>query len=116
MKTDRELLELVAKAQGWIDYPEDSAERGAYWHTDPARAPFGPRITKSAWNPFTNDGDALRLAVDLELDIMRFPSFGEVHATTQKGDIGAIEQTGDNGYAATRRAIVRAAAAIGESL
>jgi hypothetical protein len=43
----------VAKVQGWVNYPEDSIEHGSVWHTDPMRAPFGPRITVSEYRPST---------------------------------------------------------------
>lgn len=78
--TDRELLELAAKAIG-IDY----------W--------FGKEGTVE-WNPLTDDGDALRLAVKIEW----IPSRVEVVGLSMNEDP----------YAATRRAIVRAAAAMGK--
>lgn len=71
--TDRELLETVATLIGEWPSPE----------------PFEHVLRR--WNPLTDDGDALRLAVKLNLDIRYKDS-----------------------YAATRRAIVRAAAAIGK--
>lgn len=110
---DRELLELAAKAQGWIDYPDDSIEAGDYWHTDPKKAPFDLRIHKSSWNPLTDDGDALRLAVKLCLHIQI-----DTHVTYVDNVYWADECNGyphnDDPYAATRRAIVRAAAEIGK--
>lgn len=51
---------------------------------------------KNQWNPLVNDGDALRLAVQLGI-------FVRLHH---------INET-DDPYAATRRAIVEAAAQIG---
>ena len=51
--TDRELLEAAAKAAG-IDYY--------------ARAQSGGMLTDNGeWNPLTDDGDALRLAVRLRM-------------------------------------------------
>jgi hypothetical protein len=44
----------VAKALGWVDYPEDSIEQGRWWYTDPLKAPFCARIAKIDWMP-TND-------------------------------------------------------------
>lgn len=44
----------VAKAKGWIDYPDDSIECGSIWHTDPSRAPYGEFIDKRHWNPSTD--------------------------------------------------------------
>ncbi len=87
--TDRELLEAAAKAAG-IDYY--------------ARAQSGGMLTDNGeWNPITDAGDALRLAVKLDLlwrDIYDYEPF---------------EYERDP-YAATRRAIVRAAAAIGKEM
>lgn len=110
--TDKELLELAAKAQGWIDYPDDSIEAGDFWHTEPEKAPFDYRIYKSSWNPLNDDGDAFRLAVKLELDVgINSPNAVCIDIAR---DNWIIEQKNNDPYAATRRAIVRAAAEIGE--
>ena len=103
-KTDRELLELAAKAAGLTVLT---------WNTKiPALLLTGP----TAWNPLADDGDALRLAVKLGLGI----SIPLANKRTDvvcfsHSSVSAIESHGDP-YAATRRAIVRAAAAIGETL
>ena len=69
----------------------------------------------SYWNPLTDDGDALRLAVKLELEIRAFN--GRAHAGKQN-KFWCTEHWFPDGdvYAATRRAIVRAAAEIGEQI
>lgn len=105
--TDRELLELAAKAAG-IAKPFQVLRNGT-WVFDE------PRVKN--WNPLTDDGDALRLAVKLNL---RIENFGDVVQVVQSiGGGEPIEiSTGLSGadpYAATRRAIVRAAAEIGKS-
>lgn len=41
----------VAKSLGWVEYANDSIEKGSLWHTDPYQAPFGPRILKRDWKP-----------------------------------------------------------------
>jgi methylaspartate ammonia-lyase len=98
-ENDRELLELAAKAIGE--------------HVTCAAMDLGCgdgvllEGKQEAWSPLTDDGDALRLAVKLQLTVTsgvaRVPS----------GDFTAIEYS-DNGsrdeLALTRRAIVRAAA------
>lgn len=89
--TDRELLELAAKAAG-IPLKPDFARRYDYYMAD-----------RLMWNPLTDDGDALRLAVKLRLFA---PELDPAIATAQL-DL-------DDPYAATRRAIVRAAAEIGK--
>jgi hypothetical protein len=101
--TDRELLELAAKAAG----------RGSQWWMESTWN--GP---DKEWNPLTDDGDALRLAVKLELDV--FHSHLSVRAVRRGSDeLTAIRCTGAfakmNREEATRRAIVRAAAEIGRS-
>ncbi len=94
---DNELLELAAKATG-IDYPSGIDSR------------FAP-----SWNPLTSDGDALRLAVKLNLQIHPCDDecwIGDPAADLEKPSI--CEQNNSDPYAATRRAIVRAAAEIGK--
>jgi hypothetical protein len=66
-----------------------------------------------AWHPLADDGDALRLAVKLgmTLQLLNWWSCADATGAT------AIELTADHDTreAATRRAIVRAAAALGNS-
>ena len=82
--TDRELLELAAKACG-------------YWSNEYKCVDKLPHL---GWNPLTDDGDALRLAVKLRIRVNTDICFAEVPYEKQ--------------CAATRRAIVSAAAAIGK--
>lgn len=105
---DRELLELAAKAFG-VRY-EGSVNDQHY-----AMHPNGYAI---GWNPLTDDGDALRLAVKLRLSVTIGPC--QVQAVSISGALrgefpeeDAIYQ--DTGIA-TRRAIVRAAAEIGRAM
>ena len=97
MRTDRELLELAAKAAG-IDYhPEHDLQKvPTGWHN---------------WNPPTDDGDALRLAVKLRLSIIHSVE-GPAMVMSHEGATSCNEATGIDGAAITRRAIVRAAAEI----
>jgi hypothetical protein len=69
------------------------------------------RETGDYWNPLTDDGDALRLAVKLRLSI-GFPRPDVVWLLGRKGEV-TREVVFNDPYAATRRAIVRAAAEIG---
>lgn len=108
--TDRELLELAAKAAGIgfndkrTSYPSPALYRGA----------SGPVEEQGWWNPLANDGDALRLAVQLGLQIT--PGTYLDHTATAYGPHGleAKERVHyqQDIYSATRRAIVRAAAAM----
>lgn len=113
---DRELLELAAKAfdlQLWENYA------GAFqlFEGDPDN---GQGKFVCFWNPLKDDGDALRLAVKLSL-IVRTPCIdtakiyqGNIFPTSGRP---MVREIGDGDHcAATRRAIVRAAAAIGEAM
>ena len=98
--TDRELLEAAAKAAG-------------YWAAEfncPANLPH------KNWNPLTDSGDAFELAVKLRLTVNC--SYDDVtlcgQEFTQKEVF--LESNGEDPLAATRRAIVRAAAEIGRSM
>ena len=101
--TDRELLEMAAKAGGY----SLSAVSDMIW-SDAA-------VEYIPWNPLTDDGDALRLAVKLELEIRAFN--GRAHAGKQN-KFWCTEHWFPDGdvNAATRRAIVRAAAEIGRAM
>jgi hypothetical protein len=108
--TDRELLELAAKAAGyhWVD-------AGGKILVE-----VGMRFV--FWNPLTDDGDALRLAVKLGLLIDTHDSiYLQEHSSYASGVTVSfagifIEELLDlDPYAATRRAIVRAAAEIGKN-
>ena len=103
--TDRELLELAAKAAG-ID---------CVWNGDTFE--YKPRFETNwvVWNPLTDDGDALRLAVKLGLDVRNGLYTDMVFVDCFGIDAVEIEYD-DDPCAATRRAIVRAAAEIGKSV
>ena len=92
--TDKELLELAAKAAG-IPLKADFAERYDYYMQD-----------SLMWNPLTNDGDALRLAVRLKIPL-QFPDWTNITRTWgSKSNPDAFDEPhNDDPYAATRRAI-----------
>jgi len=112
--TDRELLEYAAKAAGL----EATA-------IVPDGIPH--RFGGGYWNPLTDDGDALRLAVKLRLTIRLEDPDGTLSGIAAYQD-GAPTFDGkgpwfrkewnkdSDAYAATRRAIVRAAAEIGKTM
>lgn len=111
---DRELLELAAKAgevEGEYFYGilNDSWVEGILTSDQ-----YGNQY---CWNPLTDDGDALRLAVKLRINIYNPPT-GKTSASICHGDDGSEICSYFNERspepAATRRAIVRAAAAIAE--
>jgi len=114
MKTDRELLEFAAKAY-FSDGPTHISGDGFMdWVRD----------CRGQFNPLINDGDALRLAVKLILTIDRgdccccvnvihgldCEEFELVSERMNEADGPSLQDP----YAATRRAIVRAAAEIGK--
>ena len=91
--TDREMLDMAAKAPGVDQLIEDACD-----------------CRRERWNPLEDDGDALRLAMQLGFAVEPGkcwhshygPAFGE-------DVLGGV-------MAATRRAIVRAAAEIGAQM
>ena len=112
--TDRELLELAAKAAGYsTTHYFDGEFMGA------SRYEFcdGPQ----GWNPLTDDGDAMRLAVKLRMRIAT-PTSDADCAIAGIGDVRGVhikkysEDDITDIYEATRRAIVLAAAEIGAKL
>jgi len=113
--TDRELLELAAKAAGIkIDKSEfNGGGRGNTGFDMLGNAVLDWHDGKK-WNPLTDDGDALRLAVKLHLKILLYPEATSVDGHWCGGGISTCERYGIDPYAATRRAIVRAAAEIGK--
>lgn len=102
--SDRELLELAAKAAGYMVSIACCYEDGGLMCLD------GEKPLR--FSPLTDDGDALRLAVKLGMCVTIFHN-SEPLATM--ANMYLEEFNGDR-YAATRRAIVRAAAEIGKSL
>jgi hypothetical protein len=128
MKTDRELLELAAKAAGYTDAEWQEMQGWGEVRYGFSQAIWSEKLHNETgsgyWNPLTDDGDALRLAVKLNIDIMNATpsedgSEGQSVTFPLRGDYGAITEWHDTTYgkfAATRRAIVRAAAEIGAAL
>ncbi|EMD8986177.1 hypothetical protein VW608_005849 [Pseudomonas aeruginosa] len=105
---DRELLELAARAAGYVvRWHDDTLTHGPAFTIEDPENPYVFKI----WNPLTDDGDALRLAVKLRTSIFL------------ASNNTACESVGDDYWfddgidaAAARRAIVRAAAEIGKSM
>jgi hypothetical protein len=103
--TDRELLELAAKAAGIGPVLCYESNRNCLR--------VGNRDSYRLWRPLTDDGDALRLAVKLRLEVAPCDSC----AIVSDGEPPAVyvREDGKDTYTATRRAIVRAAAEIGKT-
>ena len=110
VKTDRELLELAARAAG-LDLVFSEYHNACV-------SPSNPKADRARWNPLTDDGDALRLAVKLCLRIWTDGTGVVVESSGYPAHSHEYELAINNAggiYSATRRAIVRAAAAIGEA-
>lgn len=106
--SDRELLEMAAKAIGKC-LNRYTWQHNAYWV-------FAGDATHY-WNPLTDDGDALRLAVDLQL----CTSTGELACAASWPPHSAwlheiVEKHDGDKRSAMRRAITRAAAEIGRQM
>lgn len=115
--TDREMLELAAKAYGFGDpegnfiwteseYPRGSKTNGALWNY------MGWCDTAQLWNSLTDDGDALRLAVKLGIEF--YMEGNEESECVWANEI--FEWTDGDALSATRRAITRAASQIGKEM
>ena len=104
--TDRELLELAAKAAGIWD------------ENDPSKGLL--KGTGQYWNPLTDDGDALRLMVKLQMQIDVTNICVAVYFFDDVGRCGDIKvgcvdsDWGNDPLRAARRAIVLAAAELGK--
>jgi len=119
--SDRELLELAAKAAG---YQLSTMMRSL------SRPPMPVILAESGrwkqWDPLHDDGDALRLAAKLKLAVAY--TLDEIPCEPSKCMVGKKPWNGgepicwerfqgdQERYAATRRAIVRAAAEIGRQM
>jgi hypothetical protein len=107
MSEDRELLELAAKAAGLTAF-WDEPSLSMCVTTDAGYRYF--------WRPLASSGDALELAVRLRIDVQTEDDDGLVGTLMPDGRQGPCQQVGNDPLAATRRAIVRAAAEIGRSM
>jgi len=105
--TDSELLELAAKGAR-INVKKDLS---GVWRNCTRMPPGFCIFDAEPWNPITDDGDALRLAVKLEMKINI--SQGNVQVRYKEDTPLVFVRTGIDKNEATRLAITRAAAEIG---
>jgi hypothetical protein len=99
--TDKELLELAAKAIGLkLKYNY-----------------LGGRDANQPWDPLEDDGDALRLAVKLQIHMAKYDNYVSACqlGPAWGGEVVVWDHEEPDPYAATRRAITRAAAEIGKT-
>lgn len=110
---DRELLELAAKAAGYqIEWVRNS---GCHYRCE-------EDVGREQWCPLDDDGDALRLAVKCKISLNTMLVDGmnrprhETAACSSYGLPIVHEKHDGDPCAATRLAIVRAAAEIGRAM
>ena len=109
--TDRELLELAANAY-WADEIDDVVSikwidsDGCIEFTHVDNQDHNGRDVGVLWNPLTDDGDALRLAVKLRMQVSVTKESCRAETLPALG----VGVNGNDELAATRRAIVMAAA------
>lgn len=133
--SDKELLELAAKAVGWTGWQS----KHGYWNvkspdgseyicchgwqkydsTTGKKIPeptFADAMQEVSWSPLADDGDAMRLAVKLKFEVtVGFDRTACEVADSIQNDYLEEIHNGDD-CAATRRVIVRAAAEIGKAM
>ena len=131
--TDTELLELAAKACGFkkvsatYHSDDDGCPTSEFWYMHVKDLYDGNSGSSCVWNPLTDDGDALRLAVKLRLRVEINERSVVVYWIADESEKSVYEypdsvQNADyeiqhiNQDKATRRAIVRAAAEIGKEM
>lgn len=118
MQSDRELLELAAKAAGIVIYRpvEDCVAQPNPEHVG-GFAIENARGGHSLWNPLLDDGDCFRLALKLGIDFYIGDDNGAATYTVYFDPArNRVQHHGTEDFAATRRAIVKAAAEIGKQL
>ena len=117
--TDRELLELASKAAGikGFRYVNNEPIQGGY------RTGLWSDLYEDCWNPLTDDGDALRLAVKLSMNVVVKTLPHSIYVEAYNWQAPAVVETladvrgkDFDPYSATRRAITRAAAEIGRNM
>jgi hypothetical protein len=103
---DRKMIELAATAAGY--------EIARWTDNGDALLLFG---VQEPWNPLADNGDALRLAVKLCLSLSTGPCVVKCNSISGalRGSFIEEDSIYQDHYAATRRAIVRAAAEIGRA-
>lgn len=102
---DLELLTLAARAFGAVRVECVEGENWLHLH-------FANETTAFHWNPLVHGDDALALSVRLKLDVTHRVVGGERVEVVPAGMSATVEPYNGDPYAATRRAVTRAAAEI----
>jgi len=114
--TDRELLELAAKACCLVHVDYSGVDYDGRWGIMLVDG-IGRRTQN--WDPLNNDGDAMRTAVACSLGVSIVNNSERTDVVTflpNQALIGVCEWHENDRSSATRRAIVRAAAEIGRTM
>jgi hypothetical protein len=120
-KSDRKLLDAAARAAKldvcWFTQRDVGYLDDIYEDIPPKEQRMHFRGTQRTWNPLADDGDALRLAVALGINIDFGFAATAISAThydwgEEEEDVNIQESGREDRHAGTRRAIVRAAAAM----
>ena len=105
---DEELLRCAAKAAGFVEpHSYRPQSNSLLW--------LGKESGAATWRPFDDDAEAFRLAVQLKL-LIQTDLDGDPQVSTNDYDVCEWYPSGSDRYAATRRAIVMAAAEIGKNI
>jgi hypothetical protein len=111
---DKELLEMAAKAAGYR-----TKANCFYVDCDDnfnGIAILPDRGKKYRWNPLQDDGEALRLAINVGIEVGAIGSPNQVFCEARCDEVKIVQRIGDDKYAAVRLAIVRCAAEIGKNI
>lgn len=115
--SDRELLELAAKAAGHTGFTFINGEGAIYQPEEGKIQPY------RRWSPLTDDGDALRLAVTKRLCVhvqekcaWAFQDGDNIVGDTAASSLVMFSDTNGDALYAVRLAITRAAAEIGRRM
>lgn len=112
---DRELIELAAKAAGIkLDKGTGAGQPSQNNGFDIAGNAVLDWHNGTKWNPLQSDADAFRLMVALDIDIRFYRKHVDANCDSRAGSI--FKEHGKDRAAATRNAIVRAAAEIGRGM
>ena len=109
--TDKELIEMAAKAAGYDEITFTPDRDCGVWSRN-------GNVKRIFWNPLTDDADAFRLANKVQLTVYHAELAVVIKHKQYSWDWlgeGVNEDTGDRD-ASTRRAITRAAAQIGKDM
>lgn len=112
--TDKELLELAAKASGVV-VARSRLDDPICNDMLVAESVRNPYQKVGSWNPLIDDGDALRLAVKLNISLEIYPE--HVYAVHNETSAAQYRDTGSGGSMeqVVREAIVACAAEIGKA-